>query len=309
MLHLASGSLHHGESVNSGMKKGGSSSSLRRPSSQSECLEPLSAKRRQLISPVLDNPQDFVLLSARALAAKLNVDAATAVRIVLRMGFGSYKEFQRFLHDLAMSQATGLDMMQTSRAIGSSLAEHVREAVDQAITNAQQFRNSLEPNRVAAVAKRIRDAQRVLIFGGDRAANLAGFFGYHLRILGLTALEGRGTGDTIHLAQTAERKDLVIAISFRRGLRETVAAMEEAKTNGCYCIGITDTHVSPIARFSNECFVASVDTPAFGNSYVAPMCLIDGIVAACSYYQGARRGSVLERAAEEQRTGFRWYRE
>ena len=281
----------------------------RRPLSPSECLEPLSPRRRQLISPVLDNPKEFVLLSARALADKLNVDAATAVRIVLRMGFGSYREFQRFLHDLAMSQATGLDMMQTSQAKGSSLAAHVQEAVDQAITNAQQLRNSLEPDRVAALAKRIRDARRILIFGGDLAASLAGFFGYHLRILGFTAVEGHGTGDTIHLAQTAGKKDLVIAISFRRGLRETVAAMQEAKANGCYCVGITDTHISPIARFSDECFIASVDTPAFGNSYAAPMCLIDGIVAAASHCQRAGRESVLERAAEEQRTGFRWYRE
>lgn len=283
--------------------------SLRRPLSPAECLEPLSAKRRQLISPVLDNPRDFVLLSARALADRLKVDAATAVRIVLRMGFGTYREFQRFLHDLAMSQATGLDSMQTSRAKGSSLAAHVREAVDQAIANVQQFSNSLEPSRVAAIAKRIRNAQRILIFGGDLAANLAGFFGYHLRILGFTAVEGHGTGDTIHLAQTAGKKDLVFAISFRRGLRETVAAMQEARSNGCYCVGITDTHVSPIARFSDECFIASVATPAFGNSYAAPMCLIDGIVAAASYHQRAGRESMLQRAAEEQRTGFRWYRE
>lgn len=250
-----------------------------------------------------------MLLSARALAERLNVDAATAVRIVLRMGFGSYREFQRFLHDLAMSQATGLDMMQTSRAKGSSLSAHVREAVDQAVTNAQQLRNGLEPNRVAALAKRIRDAERIFIFGGDLAASLAAFFGYHLRILGFTALEGRGTGDTIHLAQIAGKKDLVIAISFRRGLRETVAALQQAKGNGCYCVGLTDTYVSPIARFSDECFIASVDTPAFGNSYAAPMCLIDGIVAATSYYQRARDENILQRAAEEQRTGFRWYRE
>ncbi len=291
------------------MRKRRSPSSLRRPLSTPELLQTLSPKRRELIGPVLENPRDSVLLSARALAAKLNVDAATVVRVALRMGFGSYREFQRYLHDLAMSQATGLDMMQTSRAKGTSLAAYVREAVDQAVQNTQQLRHSLEPNRIAALAKRIRDAQRVLIFAGDLAAHLAGFLGYHLRILGLTAVEGHGTGDTIHLAQTAGKKDLIIAVSFRRGLRATVAALQEAKANGCYCVGITDTYVSPIARFSDECFITSVETPAFGNSYAAPMCLIDGLVAACSYYQRARRESVLQRAAEEQRTGFRWYRE
>ncbi len=243
------------------------------------------------------------------MAENLKVDAATAVRIVMRMGFGNYRQFQRYLHHLAMSWATGLDMMQTSRAKRSSLAAHVREAVNQGIRNAQQFRNSLELARVAALAQRIRDARRVLIFAGDLAVNLAGFLGYHLRILGLPAVEGRGTADTIHLAQTAERKDLIVAISFRRGLRETVAAMQEAKPNGACCVGITDTYVSPIARFCDEYFIASIETPAFGASYAAAMCLMDGIVAASSYYQRARRESLLQRAAEEQRSGFRWYRE
>ena len=115
------------------------------------------------------------------------------------------------------------------------------------------------------------------------------------------------SGEAVHLTRSTRKNDLVIAISFRRGLRLTVEGLRQARANGAYCVGIADTLVSPIARFSHDCFVASVETPAFGASYAAPVTLLNGILAACGHYD--RKGSmvVLKKAAEEQRSGFRWY--
>src|ERR1700756_1429022 len=96
----------------------------------SETFVLLSRKRQELLRPVLENPREFVLLSVRKLGKKLKVDPATALRVILRLGFGSYREFQPYLHELSVSQATSLDSMQTSKTKGSSLSAHIREAVD-----------------------------------------------------------------------------------------------------------------------------------------------------------------------------------
>ena len=58
----------------------------------------------------------------------------------------------------------------------------------------------------------------------------------------------------LHLAQASGKKDLVIALSYRRGLRQTVEGMQLARANGAYCIGITDSSISPISRFAHETF-------------------------------------------------------
>ena len=137
-----------------------------------KCLERLSRKRQELIRPVLENPREFVLLSVRSLAKRLRVDPATAVRIVLSMGFASYRDFQHFLHEFSISQSTSLDTMQESKAKGRSLPAHVREAVDRNLQNLQRLRNGLDYERVAALAKRIHTSRRILIFGGDLAAVL-----------------------------------------------------------------------------------------------------------------------------------------
>jgi len=269
----------------------------------------LSRRRQELIRPVLENPREFVLLSVRALAKKLRVDPATAIRVVLRMGFGSYREFQHRLHELSVSQATSLDTMQTSKTKGSSLSAHVREAVELDVHNLQRFRNTLDIERIASLAKKVHEAKRILILGGDLAANLAGFLHYHLILLGLPAVTATSTGEAAHLTRSVGKGDLVVAISFRRGLRQTVEGLRQARANGAYCVGIADTLVSPIARFAHECFIASVETPSFGASYAAPMSLVNGILTACGHYDRKRSMDLLKKAAEEQRSGFRWYRE
>jgi len=90
-------------------------------------------------------------------------------------------------------------------------------------------------------------------------------------------------------------------------LRQTVEGMREAKALGAYCVGITDTFVSPVARFANESFLASVETTSFGASYSAPMALLNLILVACANYRRPRTLEVLRRAEKEQRLGFRWF--
>jgi RpiR family carbohydrate utilization transcriptional regulator len=280
-----------------------------RPVAMGKRLEGLSPKRQELIRPVIENPRGHVLLSVRNLAQKLHVDPATVVRTVLSMGFESYREFQRYLHELSISQATSLDTMRASKARGRSLSGHVRETVEHDLRNIQMLRNSLEFDRVAALAKRIHRAKRVIVIGGDLAANLVGILRYHLLFLGLPVIAATSGGETTHLVRSTGKKDLIIAISFRRCLRQTVEGLQLAKANGAYCVGITDTFISPIARFSDECFLTSIETASYGASYVAPLCLLDGIIGACGYYPSARAHALLKKQAEEQRYGSRWYKD
>src|SRR6267154_2965924 len=269
----------------------------------------LSPKRQELFRPVLENPRHFVLLNVRELAHELKVDPATALRVAMKMGFGSYREFQHYLHELSVSQATSLDTMGTSKTKGSDLSAHVREAVDVDGRNLQKFRNALNTDRIAAVAKKIYRARRIIILGGDLATNLVGFLHYHLILLGLPSVTATSSGEAAHLTRSVGKGDMVIAVSFRRGLRLTVEGLRQARANGAYCVGIADTLISPIARFAHECFIASVETPSFGASYTAPMCLLNAILTACAHYDSRRSLNLLKKAAEEQRTGFRWYRE
>jgi RpiR family carbohydrate utilization transcriptional regulator len=270
-------------------------------------LTNLSDRRQQIIRPVLANPRQFVLLSLRDLAKELGTDAATMVRIVQGMGFENYRAFQHHLHEASIAYATSLETMQAGAGRRDGAENVLRASIDQDLKNVGALRSSLDLDQVAAIAARIHSSRRVLIFGGDAATALVVFLEYHLTLLGLPVFAGTGHGRIGHLARAATGKDVVFAISFRRGLRMTVEGLELAREKGAYCIGIADTLLSPLARLADICFIASAETPSYGVSYVAPMALLNALVAACANVRRSQTLKLLREVDAEQRSGSRWY--
>jgi RpiR family carbohydrate utilization transcriptional regulator len=274
--------------------------------SLAERIELLSAKRQEIIRPILEHPRDYVLLSVRAMAKRLKTDPATVVRIVRGLGFASYRDFQRHLHDLSIAFATSLDTMQSAGRV-SSMPTYVREALEQDLKNLHGLKNSLDAPRLVSLAKRFYDARRIVLLAGDLAAILADYLEYQITLLGLPVFTGTSAGRIAHLVRTVTNRDLVLAISFRRGLRQTVEGVHLARARSAYCVGITDTYVSPLARECDEVFLASVESTSFGASYAAPVALVNAILAACGQYRRPQTLAIVKEIAEEQRKGFRWY--
>lgn len=267
----------------------------------------LSPKQQELIRPVLEAPRDFLFMSIRALASKLSTDTATLLRIVRAMGFRGYPDFRRFVHELTIANATSLDSMLSKGGNDSEIPTHVRDSLDQDQKNFIALRNTLDTRQLSRLARRMWSARRVILLGGDLACSLIFYLEHHLVMLGLPVFSATSPGRVVHLVRTTGKKDLVIAMSFHRSLRQTVDGMRQAKKNGAYAVGITDTFVSPISRFADECIIGSVDTCHFGDSYVAPMALLNVMLVACANYRRKRVLELARDAAQEQQHGFRWY--
>ena len=267
----------------------------------------LSPKRQAIIRPTFERPREFVLFSVRALAQRLGTDPATMIRIVRGMQFASYREFQHYIHELSIAHATSLDTMQTGPAGRSAISTQVRASLDQDVKNLNHLVQTLEPQRIAALVRRLYAARRVVLIGGDLAANLVNFLEHLLIILGLPVTSATSPAEVVHKVRMLGRRDLVIAVSHGRGLRQTVEGLRQAREKGAYCVGITNTLVSPIGQFAHEFFLTSIATPSFGSSYVAPMALFNVIVLACANHRRSRTLKLAKQLEQEQRHGFRWY--
>src|SRR5258707_1248933 len=222
-----------------------------------ERIDQLSIKRQEIIRPILEHPREFVLLSVRAMAKRLQTDPATIVQIVGGLGFASYRVFQRHLHDLSLAFATSLDTMQ-SGGRDVSMPAHVRDSLEQDLKNVQGLKNSLDARRLVALAKRFYEARRIVLLAGDLAVSLAQYLEYQISLLGLPIFAATSPGRILHVVRAVNRRDLVIAISFRRGVRQTVEGAHQARARGAYCLAISDTYISPLARECDELFLASI---------------------------------------------------
>ena len=270
----------------------------------------LSGSRRRLIREILDNHEKTFFLSSREMAKRYNVDAATIVRTVQALGYERFADFAADLRQHFVNHITPYTVLKAATQQKRSVSDQVQHCLERDVESLSVLRSSLEADRAVELAKKIHNARRILVVGVDLAASLAWFLAYGLIPLGFDAEAPVGsTGNLQHKIDLLTDKDLMVAISFGRCLRETVEAVERAHARGVPTFGITDSSTTPIALHCDDCLVASTSSPSFTGSYVAPMAVLNTIIVACAHLRPKRALAMLGRTEQEYRTGKRWYQE
>lgn len=268
----------------------------------------LSPSRKKMLGLILENPGDTFFLSSRELAKRYGVDAATIVRTIQALGYGKFAEFAADLRSHFIMRITPYTALKAASQERRSPADRIRHGVDMDLRNLQALRTGLDPERIIVLSKMVKRARRIMVVGIDLAAALSWHLAYGLVHLGFPAeAPVGGTGNVQRRVRTLTSKDLLIAISFGQCLRETVEAALRAKKQGVPTFGITDSERTPIARVCGDSCLASVASPSFGSSYVAPMSVLGAILTACAHMQTSRTLALLRRSAEEDKADHRWY--
>src|ERR1044072_3915759 len=206
----------------------------------------LSRSRRQLIRAILDNHDETYFLSSRGMAKRYNVDAATIVRTIQALGYERFADFAADLRQHLVKQITPYSVLKAATQEKRSVSDQVRHCLERDVESLSVLRSSLATDRAVELARRIHSARRILVVGVDLAASLAWFLAYGLTPLGFDAEAPVGsTGNLQHKIDLMTEKDLMVAISFGRCLRETVEAVERAHGRGVPTFGITDSDTTP----------------------------------------------------------------
>lgn len=270
----------------------------------------LSGSRRQLLRAILDNHEETFFLSSREMAKRYRVDAATIVRSVQALGYDRFADFAADLRQHFVHRITPYTVLKAATQEKRSVTDQIRHCLERDTESLSLLNKGLDANRVVYLARLIHRANRILVVGVDLAASLAWFLAYGLTPLGFDAEAPVGsTGNLQHKIDLLTTKDLAIAISFGRCLRETVEAVQRAHARGIPTFGITDSDTTPIATYCDDYLLASTNSPSFTGSYVAPFALLNTIVVACAHIRPKRALEMLGRTEPEYRSGGRWYQE
>jgi len=268
----------------------------------------LSARRKRLLLSILENAEDTYYLSSRKMARRYNVDAATIVRTIQVLGYDQYAEFVSDLRSHFVSRITPYRMMRSATREQCSVDGHVQHSLEMDRANLESLREKVPPARVVELARRLDKAQQIVVVGVDLAYSLAWFLAY-----GLSWLGGRaeapvgGTGSLHHRARTLGARDVLVAISFGRCLRDTVEAAQTARKLGAWTFGITDSSEAPIARVCHDHWIVSVTNPSFNGSYVAPLAALDALLVAYAHVQSRRSLNRLREIDRQEAVAGRWY--
>lgn len=269
----------------------------------------LHASRQKLVRAILENPDDTFFLSSRELAKRYDVDAATIVRTIQALGYKKYAEFAAELRAHFVTRITPYTILKAASQEKRTLAHRLRHSMEMDSRNLQYLQSDFDTKKIISLGRQINRARRIVVIGIDLAAALSWHLAYGLMSLGFAAEAPVGSsGNVQKRVRTLTEKDLLIAISFGQCLRETVEAAKHAKEQAVPTFGITDSERTPIAHICDSCTVASVASPSFGGSYVAPMSVLGTILVACAHMRTSRSLEMLKRSEEVDRSDRRWYR-
>jgi DNA-binding MurR/RpiR family transcriptional regulator len=270
----------------------------------------LSPSRQKLLRQILDESNETFFLSSREMGRRYNVDSATIIRTVQAVGYEKFADFATDLREHFVTQITPYSAMKAAEQTHQSVSDRVLQSVGKDLENLRAFRAGLDADKIVEIAKQINHARRIVVLGIDFASSLAGSLAYGLVRLGYDADAPVGSSGVVqNKIKIMTPKDLLIAISFGRGLRDTIGAVQSARRRNVPSFGITDGESTPIAKYCDSHLVATTARTSFIDSYVAPTAAINAILVACAHSQSERSLEHLRESEEENFASNRWYSE
>ena len=221
------------------------------------------------------NPNDVAVLSVNAIGAKCGIHASSFVRYAQSLGYKGFKDLQTVFQRRLTTAAPGFDAR--VRALESELGGaregeigFLADLVARDVASLQELLASVDPDQLARAAELLEGADTVYLIGQLRSAPVVDLLRYVLTMLGKRCvLLDAGGGLATHMARSIGKGDVLMAVSFRFYANEVVNI-----------VAITDSTLSPLAKWARVLFAVSEHDYSFSRSLAAPMCLAQALVAA-----------------------------
>jgi DNA-binding MurR/RpiR family transcriptional regulator len=246
-------------------------------------LPMLTPELHKAASYVLENRTAISVNSIRSLANAAMVKPNTLVRLARAVGFAGYEEFRKpFQVEVIHGRQTFPHRARWLQSLskGGKLADLYAVMASDSIHNIQRLFAETSAVAVKAVADEIIRARRTYVLRAGISNGLAENFVYLARMAveNVTAIPQDGAVPLDGLVR-AQRGDVLLAMTFDPFRREVVEAVEVARKQGLFIVGISDSPTSPILTHAKHRFVVPTSSPQFLTSTVALSALLETLIA------------------------------
>ncbi len=240
----------------------------------------LSKSQKKIAEYILSKCDKAAYMTAGRLSKDVGVSESTVVRFACEMGYEGYPEFQKALKDYVKGQLTTAQRMELAyEKMGSG--DVLASTLKADIGYIEKTLDTIDRKQFEKAADAISQADKIYVTGVRSAKGLAEFLKFYLQLIfdNVYMINASG-GDLFEQILNVGKNDVVIGISFPRYSKSTLKALSYAKNGGATVIGITDSENSPVAIESDICLISRSDTTSFVDSLVAPLSVINALVAA-----------------------------
>lgn len=246
-----------------------------------EKKDELTRAERQLTQTIMRNYPASGLGTITTLASAADVSTPTVARLVQKLGFNGFPDFQSHLREELNEKISGPIAKRESwveNAPGSHILNRFTEAV---IENIGQSLNDIDTALFDKTCDLLSDPERrIFVVGGRITRTLADYFFLHMQVIRQQVTHISSSSNAWpHYLLDIEKGDVVVIFDIRRYENSTLKLAELAKEKGAEIVLFTDQWNSPISSYSNYSFNSRIAVPSAWDSNVTCMLLAEIFIA------------------------------
>ncbi|MBQ1351733.1 MAG: MurR/RpiR family transcriptional regulator [Oscillospiraceae bacterium] len=240
------------------------------------------SKGQKRIAAYISNSYDkAAFITANQLGQAVGVSESTVVRFAAELGYDGYPGMQRALQDMVRNKLTSIQRIEISNdRLGNQdiLSQVIHSDVDRLRTTLEEVDRVSFEGAVDSIVK----AKRIYILGVRSSSSIASFLGFYLNLMfdSVVLIHSNSVSEVFEQVFRISPEDVFIGISFPRYSNRTAKTMQFAHDRGATTIAITDNNGSPLSSFATYSLFAKSDMVSFLDSLVAPLSLVNALLAA-----------------------------
>lgn len=245
-------------------------------------LDRLTRAERQLAHSILENYPASGLGPLTALAKDANVSTPTVARMVQKLGFKGYPEFQNELREELKAKVKNPIAKHDTWTEGAPSGHVLNRFTDAVIDNIRHTLGQIEPETFDRACALIADtAHPLYIVGGRITHTMAEYLFLHAQIIRprVTHIQSTSNAWPHYLLDVGEG-DVFVIFDVRRYENNTLKLAEMAHARGAKIILFTDQWRSPVHSLADICFSSRIVAPSAWDSAAATLLLVESVISA-----------------------------
>ncbi len=241
----------------------------------------LTRAERQLCDVILRNYPASGLGTITSLAEEANVSTPTVARLIQKLGFSGFPDFQKGLRD-ELNEKISSPLTKRATWVDTAPEEHLLNRFTKAvIDNIGQSMSKLDPKTFETACDLLNDSKRqIFIVGGRITRTLADYFFLHFQVIrpGVVHITSNSNAWP-HYALDFRKGDVVVIFDVRRYENSTLKLAELAREREAEIILFTDQWLSPISQLARVTFSNQIAAPSAWDSNITTMLMSEIVIA------------------------------
>ncbi|MGC3938641.1 MurR/RpiR family transcriptional regulator [Roseobacter sp. EG26] len=245
-------------------------------------LENLTRAERQLAHSILENYPASGLGPITTLANDADVSTPTVARMVQKLGFKGYPEFQAELREELRAKVKSPIAKHDTWAEGAPSGHVLNRFTEAVIDNIRHSLGQIDTADFDKACAQLADTRsRLNIVGGRITHTMAEYLFLHMQMIRPDVIHIQSTSNAWpHYLLDVGPGDTFVIFDVRRYESNTLKLAEMAHQRGAKIILFTDQWRSPIHRLAHVSFSSRIVVPSAWDSAATTLLLVETVIAA-----------------------------